>query len=265
MLRSIFAKTVRDQRRSLLWWGLGLVALTVVTVLYYPTIRDTPELNRMMENLPEGLRALIGGEADLLSAAGYLNSQLFSLMVPLLFLIYAIGLGAAAIAGEEERGKLDLLLAQPVGRRRLVLDTFAALATLLAALGVVLWLAVWTGARLVELPIGGGRLAAATASAALMALLFGTLALALGGATGRRSLALGVGAAVAAAGYVLNGMAPLVDALAPLRRLSPFYYAVGADPLRNGLEPAHVAVLMLSTAALLLLTLVAFDRRDIAV
>ena len=40
-------------------------------------------------------------------------------MVPLLLLIAAIGAGAGAIAGEEERGTLDLLLSLPVSRRRL--------------------------------------------------------------------------------------------------------------------------------------------------
>lgn len=83
-------------------------------------------------------------------------------------------MGAEAIAGEEERGTLDLLLAQPVPRRRLALDTFAAVASLIAAPGLILWLAVWIGAWLVDLPIGGGRLAAATIAAALQAILVTT-------------------------------------------------------------------------------------------
>ena len=49
-------------------------------------------------------------------------------MVPLLLLIAAIGAGARATAGEEERGTLDLLLANPISRRRLVLEKLAALA-----------------------------------------------------------------------------------------------------------------------------------------
>jgi len=265
MLHNVFAKTLRDQRRAVVWWALGLVALTLVTILYYPTIRETPELGQMLAEMPEALRLLVGGEADLLSPAGYLNSQLFGLMVPLLFLIYAIGLGAKAIAGEEEQGTLDLLLAQPVGRRRMVVDKFVALAGLLVLLGLVLWVALWLGAQLVDLPVPGGRIAAATLSTALMALLFGALALALGGATGRRGLALGIAAAVAAGAYVLNGLAPLVDPLVPLRRLSPFYYAVGADPLRHGLDPVHVAVLLVATLTLLLAALAALDRRDIAI
>ena len=39
-------------------------------------------------------------------------------MLPLLLLVYAIGAGSRAIAGEEESGTLDLLLAHPLSRRR---------------------------------------------------------------------------------------------------------------------------------------------------
>ena len=40
-------------------------------------------------------------------------------MAPLILLIFAVGAGADAVAGEEERGALDLLLAHPLRRRRL--------------------------------------------------------------------------------------------------------------------------------------------------
>ena len=85
----------------------------------YPTVRDNPELNRLVEEYPEALKAFIafGGSIDYVSGAGYLGSELFSFMVPLLFLIAAVANGASAIAGEEERGTLDLLLSQPVTRR----------------------------------------------------------------------------------------------------------------------------------------------------
>ena len=67
------------------------------------------------QRLSEALKAFIafGGDLDYVSGAGYLGSELFAFMVPLLLLIAAIGAGARAIAGEEERGTLDLLLANP--------------------------------------------------------------------------------------------------------------------------------------------------------
>ena len=40
MLRSVATKLVRDQRRAMIWWTLGLIALTAFTLLAYPSVRD---------------------------------------------------------------------------------------------------------------------------------------------------------------------------------------------------------------------------------
>ena len=82
-LRSSF-QTLRERRRSLLWWTLGLVALVVLNVAFYPSVRDDPALSDYAKDLPESVRALFaGGELDIASPAGYLNSQIFALMAPL--------------------------------------------------------------------------------------------------------------------------------------------------------------------------------------
>ena len=92
------------------------------------------------------MRALFaGGELDIASPAGYLNSQVYALMAPLVLLIFAIGAGAGAVAGEEERGTLDLLLAHPLRRRDYVVQRFLALAALVSALTVVLLATVALG------------------------------------------------------------------------------------------------------------------------
>src|SRR5262245_6353604 len=143
MTTEVLVESVRERRRSLAWWLLGLAALTALTIAFYPSIRDDPALSDYAENLPESLRALFaGGELDLTSPAGYLNSQLFALTAPLIFLIFAIGNGAGAVAGEEERGLLDLILAQPLRRRDYALQRFLALAALVGALTVGLFVTV---------------------------------------------------------------------------------------------------------------------------
>jgi ABC-2 type transport system permease protein len=57
----------------------------------------------------------------------------------------------------------------------------------------------------------------------------------------------------------------VVEVLEPYRRLSPFYYFIGADPLKNGLNPGHAAVLIGLTVVFLVVALFAFERRDLAV
>ena len=127
MLRSVLAKTVRDGRRSLAWWSLGLLGVVLLTVGFWPSVRDSPELARFAQNAPDVLKAFTGGELDFATAVGYLEARLFALVVPVLFLVYAIGAGARAIAGEEEAGTLDLLLSLPLARTRLVLEKAGAL------------------------------------------------------------------------------------------------------------------------------------------
>jgi ABC-2 type transport system permease protein len=265
MLRSVFLKTLWETRRSIAWWSLGLVGLVAMMIAVYPTVRDNPGLNAMLEDYPEALKAFIafGGELDYASPAGYLGSELFSFMVPLLLLIAAIGAGARAIAGEEERGTLDLLLSNPVSRRRVVLDKLAALAAEVILLALVLWGSLFVGARAIGMEISAGKLGAATTSAALLALAFGAVSVMLGAGTGRRGIAIGLASASAVASYLVNSLAVLVDVLEPIRKLSPFYHYAASDPLREGLAVWHSGFLALIAVVGATLAVVAFERRDL--
>lgn len=267
MLRDVFLKSLRDVRRAFLWWSIGLVGYVALIVAVWPTVRDNPALATLHETLPEELRAFIsfGGEFDYSTPTGYLGGELFSLMVPLLLLVAAIGAGARALAGEEEAGTLELLLSCPVSRERLVLEKLAALVVEVACLGAVLLLSLWAGARAVGMEISLGHLAAATASAVLLALLYGTLALLLGAATGRRGLTTAVVAAAAVAAYLVSSLAPLVAALEDVRVVSPFYHYAASDPLRHGLAPGHSLLLLAATALAAVLAPLALERRDVGV
>ena len=267
MLRNVLLKTLRDSRRAFGWWGLGLVGLVALIVAVYPTVRDNPTLNELVQEYPEALKAFLafGGEVDYVSAAGYLGSELFSFMIPLLLLVAAIGAGARGVAGEEEDGTLDLLLASPVSRSRLVLEKAGALAAETAALGLVVWVSLVVGARAASMAVSAAHLLAATVSAVLLAYAFGAIALLVGAATGKRGLAIGVSAAAAVAAYLVYGLAPLVEALDSVQRASPFYYYAAGDPLRRGLEPAHAAALLAVGVAATVAASITFRRRDVSV
>ena len=82
--------------------------------------RSAADFQGYMENLPDALRTLIG--SDFTTPAGYLRSETFSALGPILMLVFAIGAGSRAIAGEEEGRTLDLLLSTPVRRRHVLVD-----------------------------------------------------------------------------------------------------------------------------------------------
>lgn len=267
MLRNVLTKTLRDGQRGWVWWTLGLVAYIAVIVSFFPTLGDDPAYNEQVDNLPEGVWALFGGVQDISTPAGYLQTELFSLMLPGLVLIYAILLGTGAVAGEEERHTLDLLLANPVTRTRFVLEKAGGVALLLFGVTLVLWLGLWIGAQAVDMTIGAGKLLAATLGAGLLALLFGSLGLALGAVTGYRARSAGIAAAVAVVSYVVDVFGTVVGWLEPLRPISPFYHATGTNPLTSGFDAArfgHIALLLAIAAGLALYAAWSFNRRDLA-
>lgn len=108
-----------------------------------------------------------------------------------------------------------------------------------------------------------GRIAAATLLGTLLGLVFGALALALSAATGRTRVAIygTIGAALAL--YVANGFLPLSDNLAGLAKWSPFHYYLSSDPLLNGMNWGHGAVLLGLFIALVAAAVMLFDRRDL--
>jgi ABC-2 type transport system permease protein len=264
MLRSVALKTLWDYRRSLVWWGLGIVALIALYGAIYPTVRDLPDIDELLEGYPDALKAFIGASdgLDFSSAEGYLQTEAFSFMLPLLFLFFGIGAGAAAIAGEEERGTMELLLATPLPRRRLLLEKAAAVSVALVGLATVTWLALWLAALAFGLEISAGRLLAASVSLLLLGLVFTMLTLLAGAATGSRGLAIATGAGLALAAYVLDSLAALVEELEAVQPLSPFYLYDAAQPLRDGLDPAHAAALLALSLVLAALAAPAFARRD---
>ena len=98
---------------------------------------------------------------------------------------------------------------------------------------------------------------------ALLGLDFGLLALAIGAWTGSRGLALGVTASLAAASYLVSSLASVIAWIRPAKYASLFYWSIGNGQLERGLSAAAVGVLIFVGVALLLLSLVAFDRLDL--
>jgi ABC-2 type transport system permease protein len=260
----ITERALRDRRRSWVGWALGITAYVAVLTSVYPAVQSSA-LQRAVRDYPKELKAFFGGAAsfDFSTGAGYLNVELFSLVVPALLAIAAIGYGSRSIAGERADGTLDFVLANPLTRRRVVLEKAVALGALVVSLATVVGAAVIAVGVFVDLDVGVDRIAIACLGAALVGLLVGLMAMLVGACSGGRSLSIGIPTAVFAASYLIVGLAGLVSWLEPIRVLSVLYHANGTQPLVNGLPVANYLVLTGLCAATLVATVVTFERRDL--
>jgi ABC-2 type transport system permease protein len=263
MMSAVLALDLRIRRTSTLLWVFASALLVLMYMAIYPTVRSAPGIDDFVENLPEAFREAFAA-GDYSTPVGYLQAEVFSGLIPVLLLVLAIGRGAMLIAGEEEIGRLGVLLTLPITRGRVYV-------TKLLGLALVLALVVFVGVALTIVALGppfGVDIAIADVLAAcvqlyLFALLAATLALAGGAATGRRGGGIALASVVFALGFFIDTLGRSVDWLERLRPLSPWRWYNGNLPLANGVGGKEVLVLVVATAVVGLVGAWAFTRRDL--
>jgi ABC-2 type transport system permease protein len=216
----------------------------------------------MLEGFPEVLLALFGG-GDMSTPEGWYQLETFGMMAPISVMVVTVAIGAGALAGEEERRTMGLLLANPISRATVVLQKTIAIVLYGIVVGVAIFAGVAIGSLLGSLGMDVGNIAATAVLVTLVGVVFGALALALGAATGRLKVAVYGTVGIALVLYVLNAFLPFNDTFSGYARWSPFYYYLTSDPLINGMHWGHGAVLTVLAAALVALAVLLFNRRDL--
>jgi ABC-2 type transport system permease protein len=268
MLRSLYGETLWSRRNSLLWYSIGMVLLVGIVVGVYPTVREGADtFTQLMEAMPQGLMSFFGSSeiADFLEPAGFVNSRVNASIGAIVLAVYAISLGTGAVAGEEDRRTMDLILAAPVPRYRIVVERFAAMVTLVFVVAAVVLVVMVIGNPIVDLGFSLPHMVASNLGLALLALVFGSLAIAVGGLTGKRGVTIGVAAGVTVATFFINGLAELVDWLQGPQKLTPFYWLQQWDPLNDGFSLSAITLMVIVIGFLLGVAVWGFNRRDVAV
>lgn len=264
MIWTLTLKTWRDHWKGTLSWAIGTLAITVIELFVYPTVKKSAAaMPQLLESMPEAFKSIFR-MTDYMSGPGFLGAELFSMVIPLIFIAVGANAGARVTAEEETTGTADLLLALPISRTKIILTKTIACLALVAALAILLTITLIIGVGVVDLVTPTYGLIAGGVQAALIGALFTGVGLLVGALTGRRGMALGVSIALAIATWILYSLAPLVDWLEHWLWINPFQWAIGNDPLRNGIDSGYALRFLLVTAGLISAAVFAFNRRDIS-
>lgn len=256
MSAELLTHEVRQRRTATMVLGLVLGAFAFFALAMSGSLGRT--LNDLTADMPEGLKAFVGSNVP----GGYLVGETFTLIAPITVVAYAVLAGASAVAGEERDGTMSILSAQPVSRTRVLLAKAGGLALSLLAVTAVFWAAMALADLAYSSELTASGLAAATIHLLFLGLAFAAFALAVGAATGRPEIASSAAGGIAVTAYLTNAMLPLAG-LGPWAELSPWYYALGSDPLRHGIDFAHLGVLTGLGAIALVIAVITFGRRDL--
>ncbi|MER3388868.1 MAG: ABC transporter permease subunit [Microcella sp.] len=259
----LFRRALADSWRGLLGWGLGLAAVVGLYLPLYPSIGGNPEFLAIIESLPPELVTALSYD-QITTGSGYTLGTVYGLLGFVLLTIAAVAWGASAIAGDEERGTLELTLAHGVSRHQIVLERLAAIIVKLVVLAAWVTLLVSAVNGPSELDLSTAGILAGGVALLGTGLLTATIGLAAGAVTGRRMIAIGTGAGVAVLGYALNALGNQNADLEWLHAASPYHWAYGVNPLEAGLEPS-VWLLYAVAAVASVVAVLAFRRRDVGV
>lgn len=257
----VLTGVLKEQRRSLLVWGGALFAVSAFYISFYPSIGSSPAMQEVIDSMPAGVAEALGYD-QITSAAGYIGATVFGLLAPILLLVFGISTGARLIAGEEEAGSLELELAHPIGRMRLVGERWLAVAIDLVLLVIPVVAASLLLVFALDLDVELGNLLAMSVGLLLFAMAFGSVAFAVGAATGRRAVALGSTAALAVIAYMAHAIGPQIQGGEWMADLSPFAWYLGNKPLMNGWDVGGVGLLAAVVVLAVPVALVSFANRD---
>jgi beta-exotoxin I transport system permease protein len=253
-------------RRTLAIWAAAFAGLIALYAVIWPSVRGNTSWRNLFDTLPQTYRALFtaSGTIDLSTAGGYLGVELMGFMGPALIAVYAITTGSAAIAGEEDRGGLEVTLSAPVSRVQLFGQRFTALLIGIASLMFATTAALWIFSAVLDMELGLGAIASAAAALGIFGLFAGAVAIAVGAATGSPAVARGVAALVTVASYLINALAQVTSALRPARPISPYYLVLGNEPLAHGLRLVGAVSVLAAVAAIAAAGGILFTRRDLS-
>lgn len=258
----LFRRALADSWRSLIAWSLGVVAAVMLYLPLFPSLGGNPDMQKLLGSLPPELVNAIGYD-QISTGPGYTQSTFYGLIGFVLLTIAATSWGTAAVAADEETGSLELTLAHDVSRTQVILERSAALIIRLAWLGALSAILVIAMNGPAELDIEPAHAFAGAAAIVGLTLLSGMAAVAVGALTGRRLYATAAGAGIAVVGYALNAVANQSEDLDWLHNWSPYNWAYGNSPLADGADWGGLTLLYGVSAALVLIAVVALDRRDL--
>lgn len=263
-MKAVFRWSLWQRRWSNLWWLVGILAFVVLQMTFYPTIRDqAAELEKSFSNLSDSAVALISDTGDFFSPVGYLSGQIFYFMLPLLLGGLAITLGASLIGREEREGTLELLLARPISRGRLMLAKASFGIVTVMFVGLAATVATVIMSRLVDLPVPADNILLTGLVATVLAISFGAIAfmITLLGRTARAA-SIGVAALIAIAGYLLTSLAANVEWLKWPAKVLPFDYYRPAEILRGTYNWKNLLFIVGVIVLAGIISWSAFRRRD---
>ena len=264
MLR-LLLQELRFRRGAIIGWGLGLCFFPVVYVGLYPSFAD--QMASFQEVMDLAIYQALG--ISMASFEGYMASTVTNL-IPVILCIYAVLNGTGTLAGEEDNGRLEMIVALPIPRWQIVAVKGVALGAALLLILVI----TGSGAALTLVALQGQVETLVTPMDLFLSLLaawplavaFGMLSLFLGAFSPNRRTASMLATVVVIGSYLGSNLTGMISSLETIESLFLFhFYEATAKALEKGQQPGNMLVLLAVALIAFGAAVFFFQRRNITV
>jgi ABC-2 type transport system permease protein len=262
IMLNLLKHEIKVRWAATLGWGitLALFGTTYITIF--------PQVEQQIKSIANWEIYQAMG-FDMGTFEGFLGSTVV-LFIPLVLAIYVIINSTRTLAGEEDDGTLELLLAMPLQRWQIV--SAKALAMGLSTFSILAIVGAWNGwvlnmmKRVVEVDITSRQLFVAVVNAWPLILTVAMIGLFLGAYLPTQRAASITLTVFFLASYFTENFASHLESLSALRPYSIFsYFDTSAQVFREGVQAKDVLILLGLAATFFGLALFSFQRRSVTV
>ncbi|UWG47730.1 ABC-type transport system involved in multi-copper enzyme maturation, permease component [Halanaeroarchaeum sp. HSR-CO] len=137
-MTDILKYEARQRSRGTLTLIVVLSFYLYVLVYMFPTIASVGDaFDEYVQALPDAIVASFGVEA-ITTIEGFLSVEVYQFIWVLMMGLYFAYLGGDLVAGEIESGRIDLILATPVSRKRFIVEKYLSLLVPIVAINLVM-------------------------------------------------------------------------------------------------------------------------------
>ena len=268
-LGSVFGKGLRDSRWAIIGFGVGIGMIMVLTasqiVAEFPDAASRAALAAQMQMLPDVMRGLLGEPINIETLGGFIAWRTLGIM-PIIVGIWSLLSLSGTIGREAADGSLEFVVTSPQSRTAIAAQKvgahLVALAIAMTLLGILTWASAAAFATLPGDEVSFADAMGAAWTVGLLGLVGGAVAFALSSTIGRGT-ALGIGAVVLVASYLVHSYASIAPAFEAVEPISYFAWTAGHRPLAGVTDWLPMGGVVLLIGGLLAVGTIAFDRSDI--
>lgn len=258
----LLVQELKFRRGVMIGWGLGLCFFPLVYIGIYPSVADEMSAFADLE-IYQAMGMSIGTFAD------WVGSILI-VFLPLVAAIYAISNGTGTLAGEEEDGRLEMLVTLPLPRWQIVTAKALALAISSAIIYLIVsgvsWIVFLGIESQIETVLVGKDMFTAVMAGWPFVFALGMIAMFLAAFCSSRRFASMISAALLVVSYFGSNLAASTKVLEPFEPFFLFTYLDGTGKaVLEGQQTSDVLVLLGIGLVAYLLTLIFFQIRKLTV